>query len=324
MKERWVSIALLTLSGMVWLSGPAFAVTAAQMSLTACQRTAKVEGTKFVKAELGAIGKCLQAIASDRLQKNVAISSLTARTCVAQFRKVYDTRGLNKSLPEKLSTNIRKKCDPVLMPSLAHVANDVTGDGPGNDTQQMDSNRTTTLCGDFGVTPSSNHIQDWVKCIIASNQCQVNQAISEQYPRVSEWLTQVIPLMNAVPPPASDSTRTSDAVAGATAADTAIDANSDNIPDITCPGAASLPACIKGCCYVEQDSGFPTSCFQYSGPSSKVSTYLANCTGHSVPGLFSMTPGTLGSACATGPVHGQPCNAPTNNMVSIPQDAGCQ
>src|SRR5438128_1810530 len=108
MKERWISVALLLMSS----TSASAATLSAQMSLNACQRTVKTESTKFIKGEVVAITTCLQRISVEVIQNNAANVANAARTCISQFRKINDSRGLGKSLKEKLTTKIRNKCDP--------------------------------------------------------------------------------------------------------------------------------------------------------------------------------------------------------------------
>jgi len=49
-------------------------------------------GKKFVQNTVNAVGICLKRVAVDVIQNNVAITAAASATCVAQFRKINDTR----------------------------------------------------------------------------------------------------------------------------------------------------------------------------------------------------------------------------------------
>src|ERR1043166_4231851 len=212
MKERWTGVALLLLSAMLLQTAPASAAAPTpQTSLNNCQKAAKVQGAGYVRGEMLAIATCLQKISTEVIRNNASIDASAARTCITQFRKIKDTRGLGKSLKEKLSTKIRLKCDPTFNPgAVTHTTNDVTGHGPGNDPQQINTKNLDQWCQNFGGDGSIDSVQEWVDCITAAHECEVEQAIAEQYPRVSEWLTAVKPIMNGLPSPTNDMTKTSD------------------------------------------------------------------------------------------------------------------
>src|SRR5262249_31286385 len=143
------------------------------------------------------------------------------------------TRGAGKSLIEKLTLKIQKKCDPVFNPLLMHTIDDITGKGSPGVPQPLNTQRLDLWCANFGGDGSIDTVPEWINCLVKPERCEVEQAIAEQSPRASEWLSAIKPIMNAIAPPGTDLTKTSDAVAGVTAVDSAIDSDSDNIPDLT-------------------------------------------------------------------------------------------
>jgi hypothetical protein len=327
---------LLTLALAATMLRPAFAAAPPnQVSLNTCQKTVKAEGAKFVQAEILAIATCLQKLSLEAVQNNVAFDSAAARLCITQFRKLNDSRGAGKSLKEKLTLKIRMKCDRVFNTSLLHTDDDITGKGSPTvpvpiNTQQLDL-WCTNFGGDGSIdgvhTPAETTVQEWIDCIVAAHQCEVEQAIAEQYPRAAAWLSAVKPLMVAVPTPSADPNKISDAVAGLTTVHDAIDKNDTGAPHITCPKPPLPPSCSTACCYVEQSNGpvRPTSCFQYTGSGAEVTTFKTNCgaaTSAPIAGFYTFTATNV--ACAAGPMFGVPCVVGAgNNAVAIPKDSAC-
>ncbi len=315
---------------------PSFAVTPPnQVSLNLCQQTVKAEGVKFVKAEIAAISACLQKISVEKIRNNALIDNAAARVCITQFRKLNDSRNAGKSLKEKLTQKIRNKCDKIFNPLLAHIDDDITGKGSPTvpvpiNTQQLDL-WCTNFGGDGSIdgthTPPETTVQEWVDCIVAAHQCEVNQAIAEQFPRASEWLSAVKLVMPGIPSPLSDPNKTNDAIAGLTTVDSAIDSDNDGKPDITCPQAAPAPVCSTACCYIEQNVGSfkPTSCFEYTGSAGEITTFKNNCTGKqaSPSGFWTLT--AANGACSAGPTFGTACvvGGAGNNAVAVPKDSAC-
>jgi hypothetical protein len=298
-----------------------------QVSLNTCQKVVKIEATKFVRAEILAMATCLQKISTALIRNGGTIPDNTvARTCITQFRKLNDTRAAGKSLVEKLTANVRKKCDPTFNPLLTHTVDDVTGKGSPTVPQSIQTQRLDLWCQEFGLLGPIGTVQDWIQCIAAAHKCEAEQAIAEQYPRASEWLSAVKPVMLGIAPPASDPNKTSDAVAGLTAIDSAIDSDNDNVPDITCPQAAAPPSCSTACCYTEANFGAfnPTSCVQYKGSGAQIAAFSANCTGRqSSPVGFWNLSATAG-ACSAGPTYGTACVVGVgNNAVQVPTDSAC-
>jgi hypothetical protein len=308
-----------------------FAISApANVSLNTCQRTVKAEGTKFVRAQVLAVGTCLQAISAELIRNNAALDNAAARTCIAQFRKINDGRNLGKSLVEKLTQNIRTKCDPTFV-ALAHTLADVTGKTtpptPGPSVAvPINTQRLDQWCTNFGGDGSIDSVQEWINCIVGAHQCEAWQAIAEQYPRASQWLSAIQPIMGLIPAPATDMTRTSDAVNGLIMVDTKIDSNNDGIPDINC-AAPPTGTCSTACCYQEFGLGTQVSCFQYTGTASEITTFTSNCNGKAStpPGAWNMvaSAGVCGnppdfpahSACSAGGTPG--------SFVLLPKDSVC-
>lgn len=301
-------------------------------SLNTCQDKVRTEGKTFVQNTIAAVAACLQATSVDVIKKNVAVSLATSKTCVTQFRKINDTRGLGKSLGEKLIANIFKKCDPAAGPNVTHTLNDITGKAPGLVPQQIETMNLDTWCEHFGGDGSIDTVAEWEDCMVGSFNCEAAAAIAAQFPRALEWLTTLTTPgtnMNLVVPPGTDPTKTSDAVAGATLFKGLIDPDGDGIPNPTCGGEGV--ACATACCYVEVPPVPPippiappgdVTCFQYTAPAAQIAGFMGMCGGPSLGGFMIKTPVLAPCFAAPAPITGLPCFvAPA--LVKIPSDATC-
>ena len=100
-------------------------------SLRSCQNAVKVETANYIKGKEAAIAACLQRISIEVVKKNGAGDvGKAATTCVAQFRKISDSRALGKSLGEKFTAKIGAKCDPA-QSGVTHTLGDILGTGAG-------------------------------------------------------------------------------------------------------------------------------------------------------------------------------------------------
>ncbi len=278
-------------------------------------------------------GPALKAVAKDVIKNSGAITAATSSTCVAQFRKINDTRTPSKSLAQKLRDKIDSKCVPGFTSNVTHSLNDITGHVAGGVTEKIRTANIDTWCKHFGGGGSIDAVADWEDCIITSHNCDVAAAIAAQFPRAGEWLTtlQSPGNMPAVPTPTSDTGRTSDAVAGANLFAGLIDPDGDGIPNPTCGGQGV--ACSTACCYVENLAVPPdTECFEYTGPPAQATAFKVNCD-WGVPGgapgsrpAGSMLNTWLGGPCAAGPFFGTPCvpGGPlVGNLHVMPSDSSC-
>ena len=300
---------------LMFVGATAWALPTPETSLDTCQNTVKAEGKKFVQNTVAAIGTCLQAVAKDVIKSNVAISSTTSKICVAQFRKLNDTRTppADVDLEAKLRAKIDGKCVPG--GSNTHTFSDIKG-MLGGTAEDIQTSNINLWCKHFGGDGSIDSVTEWEDCIAFSHDCDAVAAILAQFPRALEWITALhMPgaNMDLVPSPAGDPTRTSDARAAAADFIGALDPNGDGIANPTCGGEAV--ACATTCCYTE--NGPPdspqTSCIQYTGPAAATVTFTALCNfTPSVPGgptahIHNAVPGPCGAAPS--PVYGNICVA---------------
>jgi hypothetical protein len=230
-----ISWATTFVTALIVTSGMALAVALPPVSLNKCQSTVAAEGKKFIQSYVADVTACLQKVSTDVVQNNlVAPSSSTAKACVTQYRKISDSRALGKSLVEKLATKITLKCAPG--GNNTHTLQDILGTGAGV-LQPLDAENLGAYCAKFGGDGTIDTLQEWITCVTAAHTCAARAAIASQYPRALDWLPLVQPVMSAVIPPSSDLMKTSDAVAGLTADDTAIEGpTNDGQPDIQCGG----------------------------------------------------------------------------------------
>jgi hypothetical protein len=220
---------------LVVTGGSALAVPLPPVSLNKCQSTVAAEGKKFIQSYVADVAACLQKVSTDIVQNNLGTpSSTTAKACVSQYRKISDSRALGKSLGEKLAAKITLKCAPG--GNNTHTLQDILGSGAGVP-QPLDAENLGAYCAKLGGDGTINTLQEWITCVTAAHTCAARAALASQYPRALDWLPLVQPVMSAVIPPSSDLTKTSDAVAGLTADDTAIEGpTNDGQPDIQCGG----------------------------------------------------------------------------------------
>jgi len=230
---------------LLW-AGRTLAASPPATSLNNCQNAVKVATAAFVKNKVAAIGGCLQTVSTQIVKKNAADVHAAAATCVTQFRKINDSRGLNKQLSDKLAAAIVQKCDPSyqtpsgLFPNT-HTLADIIGPGAGV-SQPLDAQNLNVWCSAYGGDGSIDTLQEWIDCLTAAAECAVDSIIASQYPRALEWLNLVKPSMQALSPPAGDAVKISDAVAGLDAVKAAIDGpDNDNIISIQCGGSQIGP-----------------------------------------------------------------------------------
>jgi hypothetical protein len=295
-----------------------------ETSLNTCQAKVGLEGKKFVQNTVNAVRVCLSAVATDVLKKNVVISPGTAATCVAQFRKINDTRvpPANKSYKQKFKDNVDQKCVPGITPNVTHTFADIMGAGGGT-LEDIKTTNIETWCKHFGGGGTIASVSDWENCITGSHNCDAAVAIAAQFPRAAEWVAALVTPMGLVPSPGTDPTRTSDALGGLALMTGLIDPDGDLISNPTCGGAAV--ACTTACCYVEDTppSAPQTSCFEYTGPAVAIGAFLGSCGGVSLPGGPGFQLRTaIAAPCVVGPTFGTACAGPPNK-VTIPTDTSC-
>jgi hypothetical protein len=305
---------------VVLCAGIANAQTPAQKSLTNCQDTVRKATEKFLAGEVKAMGSCLKKVAGSVLKSNGGVTTAIANTCVKQFRKINDSRGLGKSLPEKFAAKITAKCDPTL---TDHTTDDITGKGAPGVPQPIETENIDLYCKHFGGDGSIDSFNEWMSCVQAAINCHAREAIAVEYPRAPEWLADVSTQMGSLPANPDDPTMVSDAQAGVDAAQMAIDPNGDDIPDISCGGGGA--ACATGCCYYTNIvAPFETSCVQWTGPTTSVlGPFSASCGGVSLPGLATQQAHAfIPGPCVASPIGGVPCAGPPNRTV-VPTDSSC-
>lgn len=206
-------------------------------SLNTCQNAVKAATKAFVTNKVTALGTCLQAVSTQIVKKNAPDASAAAGTCVSQFRRLNDSRGTGKSLPEKLTAAIGAKCTPG--GTNTHALADIIGSGAGV-AQPLDAENLNAWCAHYGGDGSIDSLQEWIDCIEAAAECNVASSIASQYPRAIDWLNLVKPSMQVVSPPAADPTKVTDAVAGLDAVKAELDGpNNDNVVSIQCGGIVS-------------------------------------------------------------------------------------
>ena len=232
----WMVVAAM-LYGTTAQAGPE------ESALNKCQRTVSVEGGKYIQNYVKTAGACLQKVSIDLVQKAEPTPGTgTAKACVAQYRKIRDSRLLGKSLEEKLAAKITAACS-----AGPFTLDDVIGSPSPGVQQPLDAEKLAAYCQYFGGDGTVNSVAKWTDCVVAAHTCAARSALATQYPRAVEWLGALVVPMNGVPSPLSDLNRTTDAVAGVQADETAIDGTPiDGQPDLTCGNVASVGTAVAG------------------------------------------------------------------------------
>ena len=189
---------------------PNTASAQAEGSLAKCQGQIGIHGANYIKHRAKAISTCLKKVAIEVIQKNAPDVSKATNTCVAQFRKLKDTRAIPKDKVTKFLAKIDPVCDPATNP---HTLADMLGAGAGV-SESIQAENIGNWCGGFGGSGAITTYPDWKDCILAAHDLAADTVASVQYPRMLEWLDAVRPFIAAVTPPASDPTKVSDALAG--------------------------------------------------------------------------------------------------------------
>jgi hypothetical protein len=231
MRSRIATITII--AGLLCAGRPAHAAPSPETSLNLCQGAVKAAANAYTTGYLGAAGVCLQLVSKAIVQRNAADASTAAALCVAQFRRIHDTRALGLSLPERLTTAVERKCLPGML-NVTHTLADILGSG-ASVAQPLNGEDLNTWCTHYGGDGTINTLDEWIDCVAASHTCSARAALVTQYPRALEWLALVRTSMLALTPPPTDPTRVSDAVAGLDAAAAAIDGpDADGVPNIEC------------------------------------------------------------------------------------------
>jgi len=192
----------------------------------------KAATQQFVTNKMAAIGGCLQAVSTQIVKNDKPDASGAAAICVTSFRKLHDGRSLGKQLSDKLAAAITKKCAPG-QPSVTHTLADILGSGAGVP-QPLHAENLNAWCSHFGGDGSIDSVNEWIACLTAAAECDVDSALATQFPRVLEWLNLAHGAMQMVVPPATDSTKVSDAIAGLTAVQAELDPNNDDVVRLQC------------------------------------------------------------------------------------------
>jgi hypothetical protein len=177
------------------------------VALNSCQKAVQRASAKFVTGEVKAVSTCLQAISQQLVQKGAVDASGAAKRCVTQLRKLNDSRGLGKSVPEKFQAAITKGCAGV-----QNVA-DILGPD-ATVAQPLGADNIATWCANFGGNGALAGLSDWVSCIENAQGCGVDTQLSTLYPQALAWLGLVKSAMNNLTAPAGDPTQVGDALAG--------------------------------------------------------------------------------------------------------------
>lgn len=105
-------------------------------------------------------------------------------------------------MSDKLAAAITEKCAPG-QPGVTHTLADIIGAGAGV-VQPLNAQDNNAWCSRYGGDGSIDSLQEWIDCITAAAECDVDSAITAQYPRVLDWLALVKPSMQGLTPPGAD------------------------------------------------------------------------------------------------------------------------
>ena len=96
------SIFLLLLAASL----PNTASAQAEGSLAKCQGQIGIQGSSYIRHRAKATSTCLKKVALEVIQKNAPDASGAAKTCIAQFRRLKDTRAVPKDKVTKFLAKI--------------------------------------------------------------------------------------------------------------------------------------------------------------------------------------------------------------------------
>jgi len=230
-----VTIALL-------LFVPAPIAAQPEKTLDKCQKTVGKETAKYVGSRQKAFAKCLDKISAERIGAAASDAAAAAKTCASSLRKVGNSEYPDKTLEAKFRAKVAKACDPAVNTRLAHIANDVLGGVGLVSGDQVDASTLGTTCAEFGGDGAVDDIDEWLDCIVAAATCHADQQLGVAYPNVLVWLADVRADVLALDP--GDPAK-ADAVAVIDALDAALDADNDEVFDLTCGGVPGVP-CATG------------------------------------------------------------------------------
>jgi hypothetical protein len=213
-----------------------------EKTLDKCQKTAGKETAKYVGSRQKAFAKCLDKISAERIAAAAVDAAAAAKTCASSLRKVGNSEYPDKTLEAKFRAKVAKACDPAVNAGLEHTANDVLGGIGLVSGDQIDAASLGASCAAFGGDGSVDDIDEWLDCVTAAAECQADRQIGAAYPNVLAWLGDVRGDILALDPldPAN-----TDAVAVIDAVDDALDANDDEVLDLTCGSVPGVP-CTTG------------------------------------------------------------------------------
>jgi hypothetical protein len=209
-------------------SGAALAhATANSTNLEACQKAAQTETAKYAAGVQKAVGDCLQKVAKVVVKDNQSGVDVTdaAATCLAKFYAIGRTD--TKSLADKMAAKVHKMCDPV-------APADILGTGTPDVNQPLDVAVIGGYCGRFATAAGS--LAEWIGCLQAGAECQARQQIGVDFPRAPEWLKLMDVQLTELKSSTNATTKAQALLAepALVAADVALDANHDNVPDLSC------------------------------------------------------------------------------------------
>lgn len=311
-----------------------------EKTLDKCQKTAGKETAKYVGSRQKAYAKCLDKVSALRIGAAAADAAEAAKTCASSLRKIGNSESPDKTLAAKFRAKVAKACDPAVNTGLAHSANDVLGGVGLVAGDQIDAASLGAACAAFGGDGSVDDIDEWLDCVTAAAECQADRQVGAAYPNVLAWLGDVRGDILALDPldPAN-----TDAVAVIDAIDDALDANDDELLDLTCGSVPGIPCatgrfsptgnepCLDCPAGTYQDQTGATSCtpcspgFINTSPGSTVCTPCFAGTFQDAPGQTSCQPCAPGTAtAASGQNACAPCTAGTfANAAGLTSCSGC-
>ena len=206
MRKRQIIAAVLI--GSLWAGLAQAAATPQSVSLNTCQKMLAVQARLLLTRQLAVFQACLQKMADGviRNQDLAHAARAAAPLCIAQLRKVCDSRLLGRSVGEKFLSAVGKRCTPGQR-GVSHTLADILGRslttvGQPLNAKDLDLFRAMRLTS----------LDDWYGIFnpLSPHRLMVTELVAE-FPRAIEWAKLLQSEIDLVEPPATDSNRSGDA-----------------------------------------------------------------------------------------------------------------
>jgi hypothetical protein len=204
MRRRAIAVLLVTVA----FGAPrAFAQAVSSTSVASCQKAVAAESATYVRSVTQMVDRCLDKMSGLVVQKGsttTVAATTAALSCVRGFARLAST-GDERELGARFTARVARKCAASGAPLL----------GAAN---------LGEYCKAFGGDGAVDDFAEWLTCLHATADVQVQEAIATRWPRALEWFAALANAIAALPPAAA----TSNAHAALVALDAAIEGPIDD------------------------------------------------------------------------------------------------